>query len=76
MSQEHKPHAMTFGETFTPQLVETLRKYSFADLKADLSAGLSVAIVSLPLAMALAVASGASPTSGLASAIVGGQRWI
>lgn len=60
-----------FGQTFAPQLVATLRKNSFADPKADVSAGLSVAVVSLPLARALAVASDGSPASGLASAIAG-----
>ncbi len=63
----------SFIETFTPRLVEALRhNYSFAHLKADVFAGLSVAVVSLPLAMALAVASGVSPASGLAAAVVGG----
>lgn len=72
MSQDDNPHIKSFGETFTPQLAETLRNYSFGDLRADVSAGLSVAVVSLPLAMALAVASDASPAAGLTSAIVGG----
>ena len=63
----------SFAETFTPRLVEALRSnYTLADLKADASAGFSVAMVSLPLAMALAVASGVSPASGLAAAVVGG----
>lgn len=62
-----------FVETFTPRLVEALmQKYSLADLKADVSAGFTVAVVSLPLAMALAIASGVSPASGLAAAVVGG----
>ena len=63
----------SFAEAFTPRLVDALRRnYSLADLKADASAGFSVAVVSLPLAMALAVASGVSPASGLVTAIVGG----
>ncbi|MFY9658457.1 MAG: SulP family inorganic anion transporter [Methylocystis sp.] len=63
----------SFAETFTPRLVEALRSnYTLADLKGDASAGFSVAMVSLPLAMALAVASGVSPASGLAAAVVGG----
>jgi sulfate permease, SulP family len=72
VSQDDNPHIKSFGETFTPQLAETLRNYSFADLRVDASAGLNVAVVSPPLAMALAVASDASPAAGLASAIVGG----
>ena len=63
----------SFAEAFTPRLVDALRRnYSLEDLKADASAGFSVAVVSLPLAMALAVASGVSPASGLVTAIVGG----
>jgi sulfate permease, SulP family len=66
-------YAKSFAETFTPRLVTALRdNYSLGDVGSDISAGLSVAVVSLPLAMALAVASGVSPASGLAAAIVGG----
>lgn len=51
----------------------TLRAgYGVRDLGADLMAGLTVAIVALPLAMALAIASGASPDKGLTTAIVAG----
>lgn len=46
--------------------------YSFATLRSDLIAGLTVAIVALPLAMAMAVASGASPDKGLVTAVVAG----
>jgi sulfate permease, SulP family len=77
MTKENSAYArgllQGFVEAFTPRLVEALRyNYSFADLKADVSAGFSVAVVSLPLAMALAVASGVPPASGLAAAVVGG----
>ncbi len=65
--------AKSFAETFTPRLFEALRSgYSLDDFKSDVSAGFSVAVVSLPLAMALAIASGLSPAAGLAAAIVGG----
>lgn len=46
--------------------------YSLSTLRADLIAGLTVAIVALPLAMAMAVASGASPDKGLVTAVVAG----
>jgi len=46
--------------------------YGLAALRADLIAGLTVAIVALPLAMALGIASGASPDKGLITAIVAG----
>ena len=58
---------------FTPKLVTTLREgYGLAHLRADALAGLTVAIVALPLAMALGIASGASPRDGLVTAIVAG----
>jgi SulP family sulfate permease len=62
-----------FGETFTPKLVTVVRDgYRRVDLRADALAGLTVAIVALPLAMALGIASGASPHEGLVTAIVAG----
>ena len=64
------------GETtYTPKLVTLLRgrqHYSLADLRADLVAGLTVAIVALPLSMAIAIASGVTPDRGLYAAIAGG----
>ena len=63
----------TFIELFTPKLATVLREgYRFADLKADAVAGLTVAIVALPLSMAIAIASGVTPDRGLYTAIVGG----
>lgn len=59
--------------SFTPKLVTTLREgYSATILRADAIAGLTVAIVALPLAMALGIASGASPDKGLITAVVAG----
>src|SRR6185437_11191431 len=63
----------TFRELFTPKLITTLREgYGLADLKADVIAGLTVAIVALPLSMAIAIASGVTPDRGLYTSIVGG----
>jgi SulP family sulfate permease len=63
----------TFVELFTPKLVTVLREgYGLADLRADAVAGLTVAIVALPLSMAFAIASGLPPDRGLYTAIVGG----
>ena len=63
----------TFAELFTPKLVTVLReRYRLADLHADAAAGLTVAIVALPLSMAIAIASGVTPDRGLYAAIVGG----
>ena len=58
---------------FTPKLVSALREgYDLLRLRADATAGLTVAIVALPLAMALGIASGASPDKGLVTAVVAG----
>ena len=58
---------------FTPKLLSTLSEgYSLKALRADALAGLTVAIVALPLAMALGIASGASPDKGLITAVVAG----
>ncbi|HEX2841604.1 SulP family inorganic anion transporter [Hyphomicrobium sp.] len=63
----------TFAELFTPKLVTLLREgYGRKDLAADAIAGLTVAIVALPLSMAIAIGSGLSPEKGLFTAIVGG----
>jgi SulP family sulfate permease len=60
-------------EVFIPKLVTAFREeYGAAELRADLLAGLTVAIVALPLAMALGIASGASPREGLVTAIIAG----
>ena len=61
------------ADLFTPKLVTVLREgYSLANLRADAVAGLTVAIVALPLSMAIAIASGATPAQGLYTAIIGG----
>ena len=63
----------TAAELFTPKLVTVLREgYGAAALRADAVAGLTVAIVALPLSMAIAIASHAPPQAGLFTAIVGG----
>jgi len=58
---------------YLPKLVTVLRDgYGGADLRADALAGLTVAIVALPLSMAIAIASGVGPERGLYTTIVGG----
>ncbi|MBL8594989.1 MAG: SulP family inorganic anion transporter [Devosia sp.] len=60
-------------DLFTPKLVTVLREgYRLDDLRADALAGLTVAIVALPLSMAIAIASGTTPERGLFTAAVGG----
>lgn len=62
-----------FAEMYTPKLWTVLREgYQLNHLRADAVAGLTVAIVALPLSMAIAIASGASPAQGLYTAIIGG----
>jgi SulP family sulfate permease len=66
-------HQPTFAELFTPKFVTVLREgYGFADFRADVVAGLTVAIVALPLSMAIAIASGVTPDRGLTTAVIGG----
>ncbi len=63
----------TFSELFTPKLVTVLREgYSAANFRSDALAGLTVAIVALPLSMAIAIASGGTPAQGLYTSIFGG----
>lgn len=63
----------TFAELFTPKLFTVLKEgYSAHHFRADVLAGLTVAIVALPLSMAIAIASGVSPSQGIYTAIIGG----
>jgi sulfate permease, SulP family len=72
-SRDMDPAARAELNRFLPKLVTTFREgYTTADARADALAGLTVAIVALPLSMAIAIASGLSPERGLFAAIVGG----
>lgn len=63
----------SFAELFAPKLLTVLREgYGLADFRADVIAGLTVAIVALPLSMAIAIASGVTPDRGLYTAVIGG----
>ncbi|WP_269584358.1 SulP family inorganic anion transporter [Roseibium sp. Sym1] len=55
-----------------PKIVTTLQDYSLRLFWADFTAGITVAMVALPLSLAIAIASGADPATGLVTAIVGG----
>ena len=57
---------------FVPKLVTTLKDYNKQQFANDLTAGVIVGIVALPLAIAFAIASGVSPERGLITAIVAG----
>jgi SulP family sulfate permease len=61
------------AKRYRPKLLTMLAEgYGFDDLRHDAMAGLTVAIVALPLSMAIAIASGVSPDRGVTTAIVGG----
>lgn len=57
---------------FRPRLLDTLPGYNRAAFTNDFSAGITVGVLALPLAMAFAIASGMSPTAGIWTAIVAG----
>ena len=55
-----------------PKLLTTLQDYSAKLFLADAIAGVTVALVALPLSIAIAIGSGAPPAAGLVTAIIGG----
>jgi len=55
-----------------PKILTTLQTYDSLTFRADVLAGITVAMVALPLSLAIAIASGASPAQGLVTAIVAG----
>ncbi|WP_461205976.1 SulP family inorganic anion transporter [Clostridium sp. DL1XJH146] len=55
-----------------PKLFTTLKDYSKEQFFKDVTAGIIVAIIALPLSIALAIASGVSPEKGLYTAIIAG----
>ena len=59
-------------EKIRPMLFTTLKKYSGAQLMSDVVAGIIVAIIALPLSIALALASGVGPEQGIYTAIAAG----
>lgn len=61
-----------FMKVFQPKLFSTIKNYSAKQLTSDIVAGIIVAIIALPLSIALAIASGVSPEKGLYTAIVAG----
>ncbi|MBR0694322.1 SulP family inorganic anion transporter [Bradyrhizobium lablabi] len=67
------PDGSSTAHLYRPKLVTTLTEgYGLAAFRQDVIAGLTVAVVALPLSMAIAVASGVTPERGLFTAIVGG----
>jgi len=74
MMKKYFRHLMAgYGRAFAPKLYEVLKKgYSKEYFRRDCIAGMTVAVISIPLAMALAIASGVNPAQGLYTAIVAG----
>src|SRR3954447_2245473 len=67
------PDGSATAHLYRPKLATILAEgYGGAQLRADALAGVTVAIVALPLSMAIAVASGVSPEKGLYTAVIGG----
>lgn len=72
IGREGQTESVNSMKTFEPKLLQTIRTYSKKQLVNDLVAGVIVAIIALPLSIALAIASGVSPEKGLYTAIVAG----
>ena len=60
------------GFYLKPKFFSTLKGYTTSQLVRDLIAGVIVAIIALPLSIALALASGVEPAAGLYTAIAAG----
>ncbi len=61
-----------FSQYFRPRLLDALRGYNKARFSTDVTAGITVGVVALPLAIAFAIASGAKPEAGIFTAIIAG----
>ena len=61
-----------FSQLFRPRLIDALHGYDKARLSTDITAGITVGIIALPLAIAFAIASGAKPEAGIFTAIIAG----
>ena len=61
-----------FSQYFRPRLLDALRGYNKARFGTDVTAGITVGVVALPLAIAFAIASGAKPEAGIFTAIIAG----
>jgi SulP family sulfate permease len=67
------PDGSATAHLYRPKLATLVAEgYSFAALRNDVTAALTVAVVALPLSMAIAVASGVTPVRGLYTSIIGG----
>ena len=70
--ERNEPDYRIAIERWAPASLLALRNYSGRTFLADLTAGITVGFVALPLAMAFAVSSGMTPQAGIYCAIVTG----
>lgn len=68
----NNPLLVKFSQLFRPRLIDALRGYNRARFSTDLTAGFTVGVIALPLAIAFAIASGAKPEAGIFTAIIAG----
>lgn len=59
-------------QTFKPMLFDDLKNYSAKQFSKDVISGIIVAVIALPLSIALAIASGVAPEAGIYTAVVAG----
>lgn len=64
--------SMSLKEVFAPKLFSCMKNYSKAQFGKDIISGIIVAIIALPLSIALAIASGVGPERGIYTAIIAG----
>ncbi len=62
----------SISKYFRPRLIDSLHDYDKERFKTDMSAGFTVGVIALPLAIAFAIASGAKPEAGIFTAIIAG----
>jgi sulfate permease, SulP family len=67
-----KSISANLSKYFHPRLIEALHGYNKARFSTDVTAGITVGIIALPLAIAFAIASGAKPEAGIFTAIIAG----
>ncbi len=63
---------VSVSKYFRPRLIDAMRGYDKARFSTDVTAGITVGVVALPLAIAFAIASGAKPEAGIFTAIIAG----
>ncbi|MCG6933872.1 MAG: sulfate permease [Gallionella sp.] len=66
------PFSLKFSKHFHPRLIHSLRGYNKSRFSTDVTAGITVGLIALPLAIAFAIASGAKPEAGIFTAIIAG----